>query len=224
VVYNTAPAAGGTDHDGGGIIENSILYFNSPTDHNGAPAAGHFAFCCTTPDPGGTGNVTNDPAFASAANARLTAGSACVDGGTNLPGLLPDRDGVPRPLDGDHDGDSVCDIGAYEFIHGAADSDRDGQRDADEIVAGTSPTNAAERFAIDRVFTGSSPAEAWQVAWGTVSGRLYTVLTSTNLLAEWSPAATPGWIDVPGGSAPLWFTNAEPDSPTRFFQIKAVRP
>lgn len=41
-----------------------------------------------------------------------------------------DRLGVPRPLDGDGDGQAAVDLGALEFIHATADTDRDGLPDA----------------------------------------------------------------------------------------------
>ena len=74
-------------------------------------------------EPGGTldwgpGNIDLDPLFALATDYHLLPGSPCIDAGTNDPcGGLPatDRDGVPRPLDGDGDANAVADMGAYEY-------------------------------------------------------------------------------------------------------------
>lgn len=66
----------------------------------------------------GTGNINADPLFAFPNDAHLTTQSECIDAGTNNPpaGLVPtDADGTVRPLDGDDDGTSVADMGAYEF-------------------------------------------------------------------------------------------------------------
>jgi hypothetical protein len=66
----------------------------------------------------GSGNIDADPCFALAGNYHLTPGSACIDAGTNDPcGGLPaiDIEGISRPLDGDGDGNSVADMGAYEY-------------------------------------------------------------------------------------------------------------
>ena len=42
----------------------------------------------------------------------LLAGSPAIDGGTNSGCPATDQRGVSRPIDGDHDGSAVCDIGA----------------------------------------------------------------------------------------------------------------
>jgi hypothetical protein len=66
----------------------------------------------------GEGNIDADPCFAFFGDYHLLAGSLCIDAGTNTPlGGLPttDIDGNPRPLDGDGDGNSIADMGAYEY-------------------------------------------------------------------------------------------------------------
>ena len=95
----------------GSTLTNCIVYFNS-SPHNPNYFDSTFAFSCTTPDPGGTGNITNDPQFvdAAAGNYRLRADSPCIDRGTNLDLLGPtDRDGNPRIVNG------CVDMGAFEY-------------------------------------------------------------------------------------------------------------
>lgn len=113
-------------NSGGGAyvctVENSIVYDNVAPE--GANIwTGACLYSCTYPDPGGTGNITNSPAFVnpSEGDFHLQRNSPCVDASpTN--GLTFDFDATPRPLDGDGDGEPKPDVGAYEFKrHHSAD-------------------------------------------------------------------------------------------------------
>src|SRR6185436_16309710 len=70
------------------------------------------AYCCTTPDPGGVGNIVADPQFVDATNGnyRLGPTSPCVDAGANEEWMLGaiDLDGNPRIHNG------TVDLGGWE--------------------------------------------------------------------------------------------------------------
>ena len=70
-------------------------------------------YCCTTPDPGGTNNITSEPQFVNAAagDYRLLPSSPCIDRGINQDWMVDATDlaGNPRILNG------TVDMGAYEF-------------------------------------------------------------------------------------------------------------
>jgi len=74
------------------------------------------------------GNISANPQFLNppARDFHLAFGSPCVDAGVVSPDVpAVDHDGTMRPLDGDLDGVSAPDIGAYEFVAGL-DGDGDG--------------------------------------------------------------------------------------------------
>jgi len=77
---------------------------------------------------GTDGNLQEDPLYLDPIldDYHLDASSLLVDAGSNVDTPSVDRDGVPRPLDGDGNGTAVADMGAYEL---APDTDGDGTRD-----------------------------------------------------------------------------------------------
>jgi hypothetical protein len=102
-----------------GGITNSIIcsnYFDTGcTDSNVEwfnEGAGVFDHCCTTPDPGGVGNIVQRPQFVSLSTGdyRLAITSPCIAAGTVQAWIMGafDLDGNPRTVDG------TVDLGAYQ--------------------------------------------------------------------------------------------------------------
>jgi hypothetical protein len=108
---------GNSAGDGGGVrdcmLNNCIVYYNrAPVGEN--YSYGGLNYCCTTPHPGRTGNITNAPLFVNTndwSNLRLRPDSPCIDTGNNdFVTTLTDLDGNPRIING------IVDMGAYEFV------------------------------------------------------------------------------------------------------------
>jgi hypothetical protein len=232
---------------GDAAVINTIVRFNTPSNYAGRIT---FTNSCTVPAAPGPGNTTNDPAFVNLAarDLRLQAGSPCIDSGVNLPAVAFDLDGLPRPLDGNADSVAAWDMGAYEFASATADTDGDGMPDAwelayglspvtndaagdldrddflnrSEYVAGTSPTNPADRLAIFAYGLGAGANADVVVVWNTVSGRWYTVLTTTNFAASWTNVPDPAYLRLTGAGLPAGYTNTQSDA--RYLRIKVERP
>lgn len=106
-----------TAFQGGGSYEgrlcNCIVYFNSASSYsNYILLTSVMTNCCTTPNPGGVGNITNDPLFVSTgvSNFHLLATSPCIDkGSNNFARGETDLDGNPRIVNG------TVDMGAFEY-------------------------------------------------------------------------------------------------------------
>jgi len=191
---------------------NTILYGNYSSSTYSNYSGGTYQYSCVAPLPAGTGNIANDPLFADPASYdfRLPTNSPCVD--TGSPTNLPARDiaGIPRPLDGNHDGIARCDMGVYELLHPEADSDADWLRDTNELALGTDPTRAdtdADRQGDGaEIRAGTDPLDdqsflglmntrrqdaGFIVNWQSVNGKSYTLARSTNLPQHiWMPIAT----------------------------------
>jgi len=100
-------------HEGDTVVANCVLW-----DNILAAIQGPATVTYSNIEGGweGEGNIDSNPLFADV-QGRLSAGSPCIDAGTNNPpaGLMPiDLESNPRPLDGNGDGNAVADMGAYE--------------------------------------------------------------------------------------------------------------
>jgi len=196
VTSNAAPQG----NFGGGVsdaveVRNSIIYFNTPNNGSGY----NNTYSCTTPDPGGLGNITAAPLFLDlpGGNVRLQSNSPCINAGYN-PYVITatDLDGSPRISGG------TVDMGAYEFqgpagligfhawlaqyglpTDGSADytdSDADGMNNWQEWRASTNPTNAASLL---RIVSLSPAGSNVMLTWQSVLGAGYSLETTTNLAA-----------------------------------------
>jgi autotransporter-associated beta strand protein len=97
----------------------------------------------------------------------------------------------------------------------AADPDGDGFSNLQEYTAGTNPTNAASKFLLG----GFNRAESKDVLnWSAVSGRVYEVYWTTNLLNSFVPLQTN--IAWPQAA----YTNSAPDgTESGFYKLKVRR-
>ena len=82
IVSNTAGGSAGAYN---ATLINSICYFNTVAGSVNNHESCSFHHSCTTPHPGGTGNVTNDPLFKGIATGdfNLNDGSPCLNTGDN---------------------------------------------------------------------------------------------------------------------------------------------
>ena len=195
VVNNVASDTGGVD---GGAVMNSIVYYNTGGYAPNISQATE-SCCCTTPQfsvPDGGENVNREPGFVDG-SLHLQSNSPCINAGNNAYlTLSTDLDGNPRIKGG------TVDIGAYEFQNPAsvisyawlqqyglptdgsadyADTDKDGMNNWQEWIAGTDPTNALSILKL------LAPAQnnnlsGRTLTWQSVSGKIYFLQRSTNLV------------------------------------------
>lgn len=137
------------------------------------------------------GNITGDsPGFVNEAtnDYHLTINSPCVDAHTNAMMFVPDYDGIQRPLDGDNNGSTVVDIGAFEFVHPSADSDGDGFADWKECVAKTDPTDALSFLRCVGISIDNYGHPIIQ--WNSESNVTYIVQRAISLFTNFVPCAS----------------------------------
>lgn len=118
----------------------------------------------------------------------------------------------------DHDGDGLLDVD--EYLNKAnpllSDTDGDGQRDGDETVAGTDLNNPLEFLGIDCVTNAAG--KGFMFSWDTVSGRIYSLLYTTNLLHGWSDVM--GHTNMTGTGYPMSYTNTATASPSEYYRVR----
>jgi hypothetical protein len=157
ILYNQASQGGGIYCNASnsfstprGVLRNCIITSNETDNYHFLYVAGQgLDYCITAPESpyfNGTGNTTNAPWFVAAADFRLAAGSPGIDEGDPSQGE-PRREDPAQglPCDGNFDGITAYDVGAYEFSTNR-DTDVDGLPDGWEYRYWLNPTNALPGF------------------------------------------------------------------------------
>ena len=219
--YNCTIATNAAGNGGGlyvfatGRVVNDIAYFNSAgVDPNLSKGSANIIHCCTTPDPGGTGVVTNNPLFVGGGSYRLQTNSPCVDAGATNNAPAGDLDGNARPLDGDGAGGAAYDIGAYEVYNASGDSDGDQVTDGDEAIADTDPLDSNRYFHVESV----SRASAITLYFTSSSNRSYSLEYGANLLTSLWWVVT-GQSNVQGNGGAYWLSDTNAPGTNRFYRL-----
>ena len=91
--------------NGSPLADYNNLWSNSPNNYGGDAIAGIH-------------DISQDPMFTDplVQDFHLISGSPCIDAGTNAGTPTEDKDGEPRPIDGNWDGTATTDMGAYEYM------------------------------------------------------------------------------------------------------------
>jgi hypothetical protein len=221
----------------GNLASNSLMIQGPLSNYTNINNV-EWAYCCTKPNPGGEGNITNDPRLVNSAvgDCHLLSTSPCIDSGSTNGAPDCDLDGVPRPLDGNNDGTNVYDIGAYEFVNTNADSDADSLPDYWEVARGLDPrvattTNGAggnadgdaadnwSEYVADTdpqsatsVFTVavSSGTDDWVIQFVSSGARVYSLQYAESLTSpiQWNDVISQTNQTGAGGSMSLSDTNS----------------
>jgi PKD repeat protein len=168
---NSATSGGGSFY---GTLSNCIVCYNTALEGANWYRA-MLQYCCTTPLPSGTGNITNAPLISSALCPHLLTGSPCIDAGLNDCAIGVDIDGQPRIANG------TVDIGCDEYTPPCTGPLG--------VAIAAAWTNMTPGYAIpfEAVIAGTAQFLVWR--WGDGSGTTNNFLTS-------HAYANPGTYDV----------------------------
>lgn len=122
--------------------------------------------------------------------------------------------------DADADGDLLTNAGEYENQTDPfkQDTDGDGQNDYEEVVVtGMDPLDPLSLLKFESL---SPVAGGFELKWLSAAGKVYGILTTTNLAAGYEPLQT--GITAGSGGRTV-FTNA-PASGTRFYRVRVTAP
>jgi hypothetical protein len=218
----------------GGTLNNCVVYYNSSyADSANYYMVAAMSYCDTTPYPGGTGNITNEPTFVNLTGGdyHLQSNSPCINSGNNAYVTnSTDLDGNPRISGG------TVDIGAYEYQtpssvisyawlqqygltnNGSADyadTDGDSLNNWQEWMAGTNPTNA---LSVLKMLTPTNDVSGLTVTWQSVIGKNYFLQRGTNLVAQ--PAFSTIQSNIVGQAGTTSYTDpAATNSGPYFYRV-----
>jgi len=102
-----------------------------------------------------------------------------------------------------------------------ADPDGDGMSNKQEYIAGTNPTNSADKLLITD-FNTTPGGSNISLTWSSVPTRSYFIQKSLNL-------SSPNWIDSGLGvfsssGSSITQSIIDTNSPERFYRVQAIRP
>lgn len=158
---NSAGTSGGAISSRTGstaTLKNSIIWGN--TAPRSAQISGPAVVSYSIVQGGwiGRGNRNANPYFVDALDPYLRPYSSAIDAGTSAGAPSDDRDGLPRPVDGNADGVAAWDMGAYELQAVSrpdlVDDSDTGRSNEDNLTADWTPT-----------FAGTAPAGAAVEIW-----------------------------------------------------------
>ncbi|HLH55573.1 MAG TPA: choice-of-anchor Q domain-containing protein [Verrucomicrobiae bacterium] len=202
VTGNSASTAGGAS---GGILYNSIIYFNNAPHGANYTNVYYLLYCCTTPLPNfGGGNITNAPMLVDYAGGdlHLQSNSPCIDAGNNMfVHGATDLDGNPRIFGG------TVDLGAYEF-----------EPSGPPLITGQPSSQTAftgSDVTLSVVAVGSLPLSwQWQFKGVAIPGALNSTLTlapvTTNQAGSYSVVVANNLGSVTSQVAVVTVTNSAP--------------